>query len=141
MKRLYILISFLCLIGAATAQNSNQNYVVTRTMLNESSSSYLDVVKYYDGLGRLCQTVHNQVTPQKNNLLDLSEYDESGRDVKDWLPVYSSSAYLSASAFPRLLLVIMAQRPVLSISRCTRLFRPIGLWRNMARERSGVTNR
>ena len=42
MKRLYILISFLCLIGAATAQNSNQNYVVTRTMLNESSSSYLD---------------------------------------------------------------------------------------------------
>ena len=68
-------------------------------MLNESSSSYLDVVKYYDGLGRLCQTVHNQVTPQKNNLLDLSEYDESGRDVKDWLPVYSSSAYLSASAF------------------------------------------
>ena len=99
MKRLYILISFLCLIGAATAQNSNQNYVVTRTMLNESSSSYLDVVKYYDGLGRLCQTVHNQVTPQKNNLLDLSEYDESGRDVKDWLPVYSSSAYLSASAF------------------------------------------
>ena len=84
MKRLYILISFLCLIGAATAQNSNQNYVVTRTMLNESSSSYLDVVKYYDGLGRLCQTVHNQVTPQKNNLLDLSEYDESGRDVKDW---------------------------------------------------------
>ena len=99
MKRLYILISFLCLIGAATAQNSNQNYVVTRTMLNESSSSYLDVVKYYDGLGRLCQTVHNQVTPQKNNLLDLSEYDESGRYVKDWLPVYSSSAYLSASAF------------------------------------------
>ena len=54
MKRLYILISFLCLIGAATAQNSNQNYVVTRTMLNESSSSYLDVVKYYDGLGRFC---------------------------------------------------------------------------------------
>ena len=78
MKRLYILISFLCLIGAATAQNSNQNYVVTRTMLNESSSSYLDVVKYYDGLGRLCQTV---------------------------------------------------------------LLRPIGLWRNMARDRSGVTNR
>ena len=29
MKRLYILISFLCLIDAATAQNSNQNYVVT----------------------------------------------------------------------------------------------------------------
>ena len=124
MKRLYILISFLCLIGAATAQNSNQNYVVTRTMLNESSSSYLDVVKYYDGLGRLCQTVHNQVTPEKNNLLDIH-------------PLLICLRLL----FPRLLLVIMAQRPVLSISRCTRLLRPIGLWRNMARERSGVTNR
>ena len=140
MKRLYILISFLCLIGAATAQNSNQNYVVTRTMLNESSSSYLDVVKYYDGLGRLCQTVHNQVTPQKNNLLDLSEYDESGRDVKDWLPVYSSSAYLSASAFSSPASGNYGST-VLSISRCTRLLRPIGLWRNMARDRSGVTNR
>ena len=62
MKRLYILISFLCLIGAATAQNSNQNYVVTRTMLNESSSSYLDVVKYYDGLGRLCPVSYTHLT-------------------------------------------------------------------------------
>lgn len=82
-----------------------------------------------------------QVTPQKNNLLDLSEYDESGRDVKDWLPVYSSSAYLSASAFSSTASGNYGSTAVLSISRCTRLLRPIGLWRNMARERSGVTNR
>ena len=135
MKRLYILISFLCLIDAATAQNSNQNYVVTRTMLNESSSSYLDVVKYYDGLGRLCQTVHNQVTPQKNNLLDR------GGTLKTGCPYIHPLLICLRLLFPRLLPVIMAQRPVLSISRCTRLLRPIGLWRNMARERSGVTNR
>ena len=141
MKRLYILISFLCLIGAATAQNSNQNYVVTRTMLNESSSSYLDVVKYYDGLGRLCQTVHNQVTPQKNNLLDLSEYDESGRDVKDWLPVYSSSAYLSASAFSSTASGNYGSTARPLNQSVYEASRPIGLWRNMARDRSGVTNR
>ena len=51
MKRLYILISFLCLIGAATAQNSNQNYVVTRTMLNESS----DIVKIMTVCKCLCK--------------------------------------------------------------------------------------
>lgn len=141
MKRLYILISFLCLIGAATAQNSNQNYVVTRTMLNESSSSYLDVVKYYDGLGRLCQTVHNQVTPQKNNLLDLRSMMNRGGTLKTGCPYIHPLLICLRLLFPRLLPVIMAQRPVLSISRCTRLLRPIGLWRNMARDRSGVTNR
>lgn len=99
MRRLYILITILYLAGATVAQTNSQNYVLSRTMLNENSTSYMDRIEYYDGLGRLFQTVQKDVTPQKNNLINLSEYDEAGREVKNWLPVYSSYTYLSASGF------------------------------------------
>lgn len=65
MRRLYILITLLYLAGATVAQTNSQNYVLSRTMLNENSTSYMDRIEYYDGLGRLFQTVQKDVTPQK----------------------------------------------------------------------------
>lgn len=32
-------------------QVSTRNYIRTRTMLNETGSSYMDLIVYYDGLG------------------------------------------------------------------------------------------
>lgn len=43
------------------AQVSTENYIRTRKMLNDTGSSYLDDIAYYDGLGRPFQTVKKAV--------------------------------------------------------------------------------
>ena len=44
-------------------------------------------VNYYDGLGRLKQTVARQVTPAMKNLVSFTEYDNFDRPLKQWNPV------------------------------------------------------
>lgn len=50
-------------------QVSTRNYIRTRTMLNETGSSYMDLIVYYDGLGRPFQTVFKGITPSNQNLV------------------------------------------------------------------------
>lgn len=50
-------------------------------MLNESGSSYMDEIVYYDGLGRPFQTVQKGITPSPCSI-SLQEYDEVGRKGK-----------------------------------------------------------
>ena len=47
----------LTLCNPIYPQEATQNYIRTRVMLNESGSSYMDEIVYYDGLGRPFQTV------------------------------------------------------------------------------------
>lgn len=93
----FLLCWFVCQLVAA--QELNQNYIQTRTMLDASGSRYIESVQYYDGLGRPSALVQKGVTPSGNNLISLQEYDVFGRESKSWLPVPSSSEYLSASGF------------------------------------------
>lgn len=79
------------------SQESTQNYICTRTILNEMGSSYIDQIVYYDGLGRPFETVQKGITPSKQNLISLQEYDEIGRKSKSWLPISSTSDYLSST--------------------------------------------
>ena len=52
MKRIYLLYLLLLLQATAGhAQDSSQNYILTRTMLKSDTKSYLSKVVYYDGLG------------------------------------------------------------------------------------------
>ena len=53
---------------------------------------------YYDGLGRLFQKVQKGITPTGSNLISLQEYDGAGRRSENWLPIVSSSVYMSPSA-------------------------------------------
>ena len=80
-------------------QVSTRNYIRTRTMLNETGSSYMDLIVYYDGLGRPFQTVFKGITPSNQNLVSLQEFDEMGRESKSWLPVVSTSDYVAAGDF------------------------------------------
>ena len=53
----------LTLCNPIYPQEATQNYIRTRVMLNESGSSYMDEIVYYDGLGRPFQTVQKGITP------------------------------------------------------------------------------
>ncbi|GHU63513.1 hypothetical protein FACS1894123_06410 [Bacteroidia bacterium] len=67
--------------------SQNQNYIKTRTYASENGNSYLDQVQYYDGLGRPNQQVQVGVTPNRQDLITIQEYDPIGRESKTWLPI------------------------------------------------------
>ena len=96
------LIASLCLMGTAQAQDTSQNYVMKRTMLNTEASSYIENIQYYDGLGRPFQSVERAVKPNTQTgsiLATLQEYDASGRESNTWLPIAITGSYLAPGTF------------------------------------------
>ena len=77
------------------AQVSLENYVQTTERI--SDTQVLSTTEYYDGLGRPFEKVEQKKTPDGANLIHLQEYDGLGRDWKTWLPVKTTSDYLSIS--------------------------------------------
>ncbi|MDR0823804.1 MAG: DUF6443 domain-containing protein, partial [Prevotella sp.] len=71
--------------------SSDQNYIHTRTMTNDTGTTYLDAIQYFDGLGRPMQTVQKGVTPAQADLVTYQEYDAFGREEKTWLPAVAAS--------------------------------------------------
>ena len=80
---------------SAQAQLSSENYLQTSTRISDSQMQ--TVTQYYDGLGRPTEKVEHGVTPDGTNLVHLQEYDGLGRDLRSWLPVKTSSSFLSFS--------------------------------------------
>ena len=73
------------------SQTQSQNYIKTRTMTHETDQSkFLDVIQYFDGLGRPVQTVQVGITPTQSNLVTLQEYDAYGRESATWLPAITT---------------------------------------------------
>ncbi|WP_321333087.1 DUF6443 domain-containing protein [uncultured Bacteroides sp.] len=87
--RILLILSLLSVstIGRVYSQSSGQNYIQTRTYTNDSGTTYLDAIQYYDGLGRPFQTVQRGITPNGSDLADYQEYDGVGRESSKWLPV------------------------------------------------------
>ena len=85
-----ILSGFIAFSGVY-AQSLTENYILTRTYTNDTGTSYLDQIAYYDGLGRPVQTVQKGFSPSGADLADYQEYDEVGRESKKWLPASVSS--------------------------------------------------
>ena len=70
-------------------------------MTAAAGSKYMASYDYYDGLGRLFQKVQKGITPTGSNLISLQEYDGAGRRSESWLPIVSSSVYMSPSAIKK----------------------------------------
>ncbi|WP_291530043.1 DUF6443 domain-containing protein, partial [Bacteroides sp. UBA939] len=108
MKKIFIYIFLLLVLGIANvySQTTTQNYIRTRIYTNETGTTYLDTIKYFDGLGRLVQIVQQGATPTNKDLVALQEYDALGRKSNAWLPAsisgnngkYVASATLKTQA-------------------------------------------
>jgi RHS repeat-associated core domain len=71
-----------------TGLNKNENYVLSQVfLLPAANSTAITTIQYVDGLGRPVQTVQQGVTPTGADLVDLTEYDDLGRESKKWLPI------------------------------------------------------
>ncbi|MCT8340593.1 DUF6443 domain-containing protein [Flavobacteriaceae bacterium TK19130] len=75
-------------------QDANRNYALTKTYTQESSGSHQATVTYYDGLGRPIQQVANAQGGNGEDLITHMEYDDLGRQEKEYLPYTRSSPSL-----------------------------------------------
>ncbi|WP_243350199.1 DUF6443 domain-containing protein [Parabacteroides sp. FAFU027] len=76
-----------------TPAGSPQNFIYTITPTVESTDvsslttgQSLQTVQYFDGLGRPSETVQRGITPQGADLVSGVEYDDFGRQTRQWLP-------------------------------------------------------
>lgn len=69
---------------------TNQSYIRTRTMINDTGSIYFDTYDYYDGLGRPVQTVQAGMSPTGGDIVTVQQYDGVGREHRSWLPTVIS---------------------------------------------------
>jgi len=103
MKRIKFVFCFFSVALTTIAQTSTENYILTRTYTSDSGTSgtYLDQIQYFDGLGRPVQTVQRGITPGTTHydLATYTEYDNAGRETKQWLPIVSSGGFVNLSSF------------------------------------------
>ena len=66
-------------------RSRDKNYVATRTYTQETGIRWQNKTDYYDGLGRLEQSVL-KYSQSKNDIVAYQEYDAQGRSSKQWLP-------------------------------------------------------
>lgn len=73
--------------------NASNNYIRTYTLregiqteTSIASTSRVETIAYFDGLGRPVQTITVQGSPAKADLVEGMEYDDFGRDYMHYLP-------------------------------------------------------
>ena len=101
MKR-YLTFLCLCIISVCTqAQKIELNYLQTRTMLTEQGDTYIEQVRYYDGLGRPFQkmTRNYPFAETDSCLLTVQGYDQTGRPDIQYLPMPRKEKYLDVPNF------------------------------------------
>ncbi|WP_333698550.1 RHS repeat domain-containing protein [Bacteroides congonensis] len=86
-----------------------QNYVMTRTYTQANGSGSRVGIDYFDGLGRLSNSVHVGASPSGQDIVTRQDYDGFGRRSREWLPrvsEYSNGKYLMPEEFESLSSVI-----------------------------------
>ncbi|WP_228465789.1 DUF6443 domain-containing protein, partial [Chryseobacterium bernardetii] len=94
MKKIIIPIGMLLLSSSVHAQLSpGENYIQSKTYLDYNGTTPTktsETVQYFDGLGRPKQVVNVKASPQGKDVAVPIEYDQFGRQVKDYLPIPQS---------------------------------------------------
>ncbi|MHB9143134.1 MAG: DUF6443 domain-containing protein, partial [Paludibacter sp.] len=74
--------------------STGENYIltVTPTIASTDASTLttdqsLQTIQYFDGLGRSTEIVQRNITPNKSDLISLTQYDGLGRTDKQWLSI------------------------------------------------------
>lgn len=106
MKKVFYILAFLfvsCISYAQTLTNT-ENYVYTRSYLEavtteSTTAKQVEAVQYFDGLGRVKQSIGIKSTVNGKDIVVANTYDLRGRQTKSYLPVPAntlSGAYQTA---------------------------------------------
>ena len=84
---------------------TDRSYVKSTTTFTPVSGSNLTTQtswQYFDGMGRLLQTVHQQKSPNQKDVVEAVEYDAYGRSVKQYKPrasLYTDGRYIQPAFY------------------------------------------
>ncbi|SDJ11956.1 DUF6443 domain-containing protein [Chryseobacterium jejuense] len=91
MKKIIIPIGMLLMSHSVDAQlTQGENYIQSKTYLDYNGATATktsETVQYFDGLGRPKQVVNVKASPLGRDVATHIEYDQFGRQLKDYLPV------------------------------------------------------
>ncbi|MCS3870874.1 hypothetical protein J3D55_003790 [Chryseobacterium ginsenosidimutans] len=92
MKKIILPVGTLLISGLTLAQTTAENYIQSRTYLEpvtitSSTAKQIQSVQYFDELGRPKQVVNVKASPLGRDVATYIEYDNFGRQLKDYLPV------------------------------------------------------
>ncbi|SFN28224.1 RHS repeat-associated core domain-containing protein [Chryseobacterium oleae] len=91
MKKIISLLNLLFLVTYSSAQtvsaNTDENYIYSKTCLDESCIKKAEQVQYFDNLGRAKQVISIKGTPSGKDVVSHIQYDEFGRITKEYFPV------------------------------------------------------
>jgi len=102
MKKLLYLA--VCMPVLALGQSTDQNHVKTITYKKQTTQGSVDVsepsnaviqVSYFDGLGRPIQQIAHKQSNTGKDIVTHIEYDQFGRQTRDYLPYVSTGASLN----------------------------------------------
>jgi len=108
-KALLYGISLILYCLTSNGQSSDKNYIKTTSLLTPITDASqieiledgekIDVIQYYDGLGRLVQTNNYHASPSFSDIIQHIEYDSLGRQRYDFLPfpIEADGSYRSAA--------------------------------------------
>lgn len=68
-----------------------EKIIVNKQDVDPKNARINITTQYFDGLGRLVETVQIGIIPSNNDLVSLKEYDDFGRESNVWLPGTSSA--------------------------------------------------
>jgi RHS repeat-associated protein len=91
MKHISLFIICLFIEVASFSQINNYNYISTRNYIQAYAGDFLEVIHYYDELGRPIEKVQKAFTPQGKDLVSTTLYDGMGREWQNWLPAPSAN--------------------------------------------------
>ncbi len=120
-KTLYFLVLFpITAIGQSQGENyiKTTNYkVATETSIANPTKSEADIqITYFDGLGRPIQQIENQQSSNGKDIVTHMEYDEFGRQVKEYLPYVNSSPSLDYDSNAKIKLMAYYGSPTLDLT-------------------------
>ena len=68
----------------APGRTMPRSHILHRRMSDTSGSSYMEDIRYFDGLGREVQTVLVGASPDGCDLADFTDYSKRGREWRHW---------------------------------------------------------
>ncbi|MCS3869423.1 RHS repeat-associated protein [Chryseobacterium ginsenosidimutans] len=89
-KNIFLYLFILATTGILRGQvqpTAAENYLYTKTCLNDDCTKKTETVTYYDGLARAKQNILLNATPQEKDIVNRIEYDSYGIQSKSYLPL------------------------------------------------------
>ncbi|UHO39755.1 RHS repeat-associated core domain-containing protein [Chryseobacterium capnotolerans] len=78
---------FVSLFSAQTGLTNTENYIYNSTCLNDDCTKKSESIQYFDSWGKVVQGIAIKGSPSGKDIVSHIEYDNFGRQVKNYLPI------------------------------------------------------